>query len=237
MSQKTPVQATATARTKPRARRTPAAPRRETPAAPPAIRLRILAAALTLFARSGFDGVTISQVAREAKVASPLIYYHFQDKEELWRAAADYAIAGWSESARLLTRELSDADPLTRLKVLVRRLIYFSAQNREFGGLVMNEAGAGAERMDWLIERHIRPLHGSLSETLEEAMAAGQIRRCEPAFFTAFLMGGVSRFMNSGHLLQTLYALDPAERETVDHFSDFVIDLLFKGLTPDAQAS
>ena len=44
----------------------------------------ILKSAARLFATQGFDGTTTQQIAREAGVTEPLIYYHFKGKDELF---------------------------------------------------------------------------------------------------------------------------------------------------------
>jgi AcrR family transcriptional regulator len=45
----------------------------------------IIETATRLFAAQGFDGTTTLQIAREAKVTEPLIYYHFEGKDDLFR--------------------------------------------------------------------------------------------------------------------------------------------------------
>jgi len=44
----------------------------------------IINTATRLFAAQGFDGTTTLQIAREAKVTEPLIYYHFEGKDDLF---------------------------------------------------------------------------------------------------------------------------------------------------------
>jgi AcrR family transcriptional regulator len=44
----------------------------------------ILKTAASLFATQGFDGTTTMQIAREAGVTEPLIYYHFKTKGDLF---------------------------------------------------------------------------------------------------------------------------------------------------------
>ena len=44
----------------------------------------ILKTAARLFAVQGFDGTTTIQIAREAAVTEPLIYYHFKGKDDLF---------------------------------------------------------------------------------------------------------------------------------------------------------
>jgi len=48
-------------------------------------RYSILNAAKSVFLRKGFDGASISAIAKLAKVNRALIFHHFNDKETLWR--------------------------------------------------------------------------------------------------------------------------------------------------------
>jgi AcrR family transcriptional regulator len=50
---------------------------------------RILQAAVRLFAQSGFNGVSISDVAASALVVKSAIYHHFSSKEALYLAVLD----------------------------------------------------------------------------------------------------------------------------------------------------
>lgn len=45
----------------------------------------IIKAARALFAKNGFAGTSIMQIAAKAKVTKALIFHHFKNKEELWK--------------------------------------------------------------------------------------------------------------------------------------------------------
>ena len=47
----------------------------------------ILATATRLFASQGYENTSLSQVAKEANVSKALIFWHFDNKETLFRAA------------------------------------------------------------------------------------------------------------------------------------------------------
>lgn len=66
----------------------PAAGENEAPAAT-SKRDRILDAAELLFAKGGFDGVSMRDIAAQAGVGLPLIVYHFENKQRLYRALFD----------------------------------------------------------------------------------------------------------------------------------------------------
>jgi AcrR family transcriptional regulator len=55
----------------------------------PERRAQLLAVARRLFGRSGFHGVSMDQEAREAGVTKPILYDHFDSKEELYVALLD----------------------------------------------------------------------------------------------------------------------------------------------------
>jgi AcrR family transcriptional regulator len=55
----------------------------------PERRAQLLAVARRLFGRSGFHGVSMDQVAKEAGVTKPILYDHFGSKDELYIALLD----------------------------------------------------------------------------------------------------------------------------------------------------
>ena len=55
-------------------------------------RSEILAAAEALYAKHGWDAVTMDQVARSARLSRALVYVYFRDKEDLLFAIGDRAM-------------------------------------------------------------------------------------------------------------------------------------------------
>lgn len=67
-------------------------PREPAPAALPEVakRDRILAEAAKLFALEGFHGATMRDIAKAADVGLPLVVYHFQTKQNLYRSIFEH---------------------------------------------------------------------------------------------------------------------------------------------------
>src|SRR3982074_1792034 len=55
-------------------------------------RVEILDAAEALYAKKGWDAVTVDQVARSARLSRALVYVYFRDKEELLFAIGERAM-------------------------------------------------------------------------------------------------------------------------------------------------
>jgi AcrR family transcriptional regulator len=69
---------------------------------------RLMAVALELFAQRDFASVSIKEIAAAAGVNTALIYYYFENKEGLFRATLENAVALALEKYRLLKEKHSD---------------------------------------------------------------------------------------------------------------------------------
>jgi AcrR family transcriptional regulator len=60
-------------------------------------RQRLLDAAGSCFAESGFAKTTVEEIARTAGVSKGLVYHHFRSKDEVLRAVLDRTLEQWQE--------------------------------------------------------------------------------------------------------------------------------------------
>lgn len=97
-------------------------------------RARILAAAMDLFRRRGFEETTMREIATEAGVATGAAYYYFDSKEAIVLAFYDQA---QMEMEPLLEEALASARDLkARLHALLEiKLRYFEPNRRLLGAL------------------------------------------------------------------------------------------------------
>ncbi len=79
-------------------------------------RQRIMAAAMHLFARDGYERTSIAGIAREAGVAKGLLYNYFSSKEDLLRTLILEAFSGGDEQIANLVA----ADPRSTLRNLLK---------------------------------------------------------------------------------------------------------------------
>jgi AcrR family transcriptional regulator len=93
---------------RPRSRRAPDAKART--------QARILEAASSLFAARGYEGASISAIAARARVSRSAIFWHFGDKETLFREAFRRMLVPFAEE---IARSLAHPDPTTRLVELI----------------------------------------------------------------------------------------------------------------------
>jgi AcrR family transcriptional regulator len=81
-------------------------------------RKKILEAAANLFVKNGFDGISISQIAKKAGVNQSLIYHYFESKEDLWKSVKNYYVETY------VNMEDLKIDAADDLKDILKQIIY-----------------------------------------------------------------------------------------------------------------
>lgn len=91
-------------------------------------RARLLSAAVSLFARRGFDACTMRDLAAAVGIKAPAIYNHFSSKEEILGEAVEYALADFFGC---VLDQLESDPPEHRLQGLVRRHVLYQLERQE----------------------------------------------------------------------------------------------------------
>jgi AcrR family transcriptional regulator len=190
-------------------------------------RTKILDAALDLFSEHSFDGASTRNIAAAAGVTQPLVTYHFTTKEALWTAVVDRLFAELASVLDQRREGLRGVDAVTTARLLVREFILFSAANPQLHRIITQEAKAGGERMDWLVERHVRPLFDATLAMLEPLIDAAAVPALAPHHLYYVLTGaGTSMFVLAPEATR-LTGIDVTAPDEVAAYADGIVALLF----------
>jgi len=140
------------------------------PAAEPDTRSAILSHAIPLFARAGFTGVSMRDIARTVAITPAALYHHFPDKQALYLAAMRQAFA---DKAGPTAGALASAGSAQeRLQRYVERLCQRMHQDSDFRRLLQRERLDGnEERLQILSDEVFREQFTALAE-LASALSA-----------------------------------------------------------------
>jgi len=133
-------------------------PTRRRQARATATRTALLDAALEEFAAHGFEGASTRAIAAAAGTHQPQINYHFESKEELWKAAVDHL---FERLDQVVSEQLGDTSPgwdsRDGFAANVRAFVRAAAGLPELNRIMVQEATIDSERLQWIVERHTRP--------------------------------------------------------------------------------
>jgi TetR/AcrR family transcriptional regulator len=200
-------------------------------------RERIVAAAVSAFADLGFDGATTRDIAERAGVNQGLITYHFAGKLALWQAAMDDVFGRLRAHFAAQAAALADADPATRLRLLVRHYVRFAAAHPQLHRLMVQEGKHDGPRMQWLVDRHVAPIYAQTRLLLEEAQRAGVVPAVPVAHLQYILIGATAHLFVVAPEFRRLTGRDPLRPAAIEAHADAITALLFgPALMPPAPA-
>jgi AcrR family transcriptional regulator len=196
-------------------------------------RQQILDAAGEVFARKGFKGASIKELAAAANVSPGLLYWYFQDKAQLFNALLEHKITGalGSISDHVSPDLLPDSYLVAFGNYYVRQ-IETSGNTALFKMMLANSHALPAE-----VHRVQAHLVGSvlaiLRDYLEGQIAAGRIRPCNTEMVARTFMGSIVAYLMLKHVLQ-----DPASAALpAETLIAGVSDVILRGILPDASAA
>lgn len=188
-----------------------------------ATRKRIVEAAVEVFTEKGFEGASTREIARRADTNQGLVTYHFGSKDELWRAAANSIFDRMGRQLAEHLDALEDPDPRARAREGIRQYVRFAAAHPELFRMMVDEGRVADERMDWLVDTHIRPRFEMISSQLLDVVQIDDALL--PHAFYA-MAGAASLMFAVAPECRRLTGLDPRGAQAVETHADFVARLL-----------
>jgi AcrR family transcriptional regulator len=136
---------------------------------------RIISAAAAAFARSGLQGATTRQIAREANVNEVTLFRHFQTKEKLIAAVLQHTFDGQEDPASVLP---ADGMPDLRAGLLryAQRYGELLEGNILLVRTLLGEIHRHAEHEAGVLKGILAPLKAALVLTIDAARARGEVR-------------------------------------------------------------
>jgi TetR/AcrR family transcriptional regulator len=190
-------------------------------------RSSIIAAARTLFAQRGLEGTSVREVAEAANVNNAMIYYHFTDKVEMYRAVlAD----SFTEFDRIWEHEVFSTDASARVKIqkYVEELIRFQHDNEEIRRILSMEFASCGKNLKWLADNFFNHSHEKLVMILKEGMKKGELKKVNPSVAISALVGMVIHSFITRPIAE--HVIGKKLDLTSGDFGIFVTSVFFDGL-------
>ncbi len=193
---------------------------------------RILQTARKHFALKGFSGTRVDEIAKDAKVNKAMIYYHFKNKEDLYRTVF-MSVAPFSHTDFddiILTEE----NPQTKLRNFICAIFNVFEKNPEFVKLAQWELASGPLFMPVFIHDFVLPVVQKIWKLIEDGIREGEFRPVDP-FLTYFhTLGLISEYFFFRPVREEIVARRPdlnlEKKFDADFFKNHLINLVFHGI-------
>jgi AcrR family transcriptional regulator len=97
--------------------------------------LRLLDSALHLFSEKGYEGTSIREIIEGAGVTRPVLYYYFQNKEDLFKRLVEARFSEFTGEIDTIIRSVSGTS--ARLKHVIRKAFSIAEEYPEIVRLIL----------------------------------------------------------------------------------------------------
>ncbi len=190
---------------------------------------KLLDAAIEAFSENGFKGTSTRDIAERAGVHHPLITYHFKNKDQLWRNAADKVFRDFRHSLAASLEDHRDECPKERMASLIRAYVYYAKSQPALHKVMVQEASYPNPRLDWLIETHLKPFFDATFELLEELQKIGVAPEGNPRLLFNMIRLSSGGLLALGNELRESSGIDVDDEATLDEIADMIVKVFLPG--------
>jgi len=159
----------------------------------------ILKTAARLFASQGYDATTTLQIAREAGVTEPLIYYHFKGKDDLFTRIIDATFSEYF--SRIDELEKYPDTPFGQIQKLIELQYDIAEEMPDEVQLIANACPARLNDPKDIcagnVKEYRRRLLGYLTRSISEGANSGKFEQVpleETAILILSVINGIVRY-------------------------------------------
>lgn len=202
-----------------------AAPRRQDRAEKS--RRDILRASRRAFARFGYDGANIRDIAEEVGVTHTLIRYHFGNKLDLWKTVVDdmfNRLSSEMSNKRIGAPDLSTRDGM---RMWLRQYVRYCASHPEHVRIMIHESMWQTERLDYMVA-HIQESHARLIPGVRKLMDDDVVPKVWLVSYFYILSTVCQMPFVLSVPIKRLYQVDMDSDEAIEAHTDAVIAFILK---------
>jgi AcrR family transcriptional regulator len=191
-------------------------------------RERILEVAYKEFAEFGFEGTSTRAIAAKAGINHPLVTYHFENKEGLWRAVMTVVGSNFSEKWQAQLASRDGGDDLSRLRLIQETFIRFAAEYPGYHWLMANVGDRPSSRLKWLLSNRSKKYFGEITKLIKSAQRQGRYVEGDPLHLQYLFIGAVTRIFMQSAEAERVMGRSPFSPEFVEQHVKLCCALFFR---------
>jgi AcrR family transcriptional regulator len=187
---------------------------------------RILAAATEVFARSGFHGARVADIAEQAGIAYGLVYHYFHNKDDILAAIFSERWTQYVEYLHEVRRTpLGFRDRMGRL---VHFWVEVYRREPDLMTIMINEISRSYEFLESHDIGTVLVAFDAIEAMIREARDAGEVSEDLDPQLATYVVFGAAEMVLTGYVIGTLRRSDPGAFERDE---EQMLALLLDGLT------
>ncbi len=186
----------------------------------------ILAAAEPVFARAGFAGATMAEIAEAAGIPKANLHYYFRTKDSLYQAVLDNTLTLWLSQTDGIT---SEADPATALGDYIRAKMRLTATHPDASRVFANEMLHGAPHIGDYLRNELKTLVDQKARVLEQWAQQGRMDAVDPRHLFFTVWAATQTYADFQPQVCAVLGKARLSRAELERATDQLVKLILKG--------
>jgi TetR/AcrR family transcriptional regulator len=187
---------------------------------------RILRAAERVFARAGFAGARMAEIAAAAGVPKANLHYYFRSKRAIYRAVLDNILALWLGETDAIA---ADAEPRAALERYIRAKMRFSRRYPEASRVFANEIIHGAREIGGFLRGDMKALIDGKAAIIRGWIADGRMAPIDPRHLFVAIWALTQTFADFAVQVEAIMGVRALSDRQFAAASDEVVALVLRG--------
>ncbi|AGW94228.1 MULTISPECIES: TetR/AcrR family transcriptional regulator [Cupriavidus] len=195
----------------------------------------ILCAAEHVFARAGFAGATMAEIAMRAGVPKSNLHYYFRTKQALYRAVLAHTLQLWLSETDIIRAELP---PQVALEQYIRAKMRLSASHPDASRVFANELLHGAPEIGEILRHALRELVSRKAAVVQHWIDSGQMAPVDPQHLFFTIWAATQTYADFEAQVCAVLGVSRLGRQDYAQATEHLVALLLRGcgLAPEAAA-
>lgn len=191
-------------------------------------RSEILQSALMHFARHGYEGASLRDIAADADVNHGMIRHIYGSKEEIWRAAITFLFDRLDREVNLDDEVQAGRSDRELFTTYVHRYVRYCASHPEHARIMIQQSGREGPTLDWAVRRFIHARHRVAGPMIERLRAKGELPNVDAYSLAFSLAASCQMYFVLAPEVKSLASRDVFRREQVERHAQAVVQIFLR---------
>lgn len=202
---------------------------------PPAsedLRAEIIAVARRHFSLLGYQGASLKDIAKDARVANSLINYHFNGKEGLFRACLEVFVHQQLASINRILGEVKNRDELrVRLELFVGGMLQQMTEDSSTFEIIDREMRAENPMVQKIFQETLLLAFKNVVQFFKKAQETGVLKKSlDPMMIAGLLFASTCDVTRKDYIAKKYFDLSFFNEKTRKRLGETIVELFMNGV-------
>ncbi|HZX60257.1 MAG TPA: TetR/AcrR family transcriptional regulator [Candidatus Methylomirabilis sp.] len=154
------------------------------------------------FARQGFDATSIRQIAAEARITKPVLYYYFKNKRDLFLSLLEEAVAPLCDEVERIAA--GHGTPRDRMSGIIAAVLRFAEKRPDEFRLLHRAVERREREVQVLAQKYFRRNFRAISGVLQEGVERGDFRSVNVPQATFSVIAILIYYLTREHVIDAI---------------------------------